>query len=776
MKTFVSWLKRKKAALCILAGICSVSFFIIVSSEEKVKQNTGGAYVVKINHYGHDAAEMERSVTIPLEDALSAIPGIMTIQSSSENSLSRIFIRFKPAVSGKGRGHYEAVRDAAQRVYETLPSSAQRPEILSSDNSRIPVWSAAVFGNSLGDENEKFIVSQMLEKIVKPRLESLDGAGEVLVYGAGLKEIVIILDQEKLEMLNMDPHTVTMALGLNDSIFSGGTIVHQNREIILSVDGRYPAGVSSLEKVLIPLGEGRFIELSEIAFVTEQERTPDTLSRLNGKKTAGLAIMGRHDANLQKLSGEIKRELAALNLSLEFTVLSDLGAEEASAFRSVLNAALLGAIMVAFISFILGGKNTSRRFGVFCALSVPLICLVSASVLSIAGFSINRLMLAGIAAGVGTAVDAVILCAEKLRKCINYDKASAVLSELAGPLTAGAATTVAALLPLTMLEDNNSRIIASAIAIVCLTALLMSLSLLPPLLLWDINCQRKSAKEKFTALQIYIKQIKNQLSRFLCRFLAANVRFCIRYPQLVIGISLILTISAILIFFMRGIDTSVYTSEDSVYAQIEFDGGLLAEEADRILAVYGEKLASNTGIRNVETGARTGSGSLLVSFDPKQIQAQAVRELAKQTPIPGGFIFFPENSNRDRYWEIRIYGDEDQKCRELAQQLALIYENHPMVRERVFNFKQGSKKLILMPDRELFAEAGISFSNAASRVRTGVYGPVAYKRIDDSGETDVRIRTGLANNIWQTREGTLEILVTGDESSGLRLDSLVNIK
>jgi multidrug efflux pump subunit AcrB len=782
MKVLVSWLERKKASLCILAGICSVALFVIINSGEKIIENTGGSYVVKIRHYGLDAGEMERSVTIPLEDALSAIPGIMTVQSSSENSLSSVFIHFKPG----GRGRYEAVRDSAQRVYETLPSSAQRPEILSSSNSRVPVWSASVLAEKPDDVKENVLAAHTLEKIVKPRLESLEGTGEVLVSGVGQKEIVIILDQEKLIPLGLEPLMVGRFLGMNDSIFSGGTITLQNREIIITVDGRYmqtnyaeTSDASSLNNVLIPLDDGKTVRLSEIAIISEQERTPDILSRLNGRKTAGIAIMGRHGADLRKLSSDIKRELSALSLPLEFTVLSDLGAEEAAAFNSVFNAALSGAIMVAVISFLLRGKNSTNISGFFCALAIPLICLVSTAILSAGGFSIDRLLLAGIAAGVGTAVDAIILCSEKLRNCSGYDKASAALAELAGPLIAGAATTVAALLPLSLVDDGGARIIASAIAVVTITALVLSLSLLPPLLLWGLNSRREKSKK------LPFGQYR-RLSRCLCRFLALDVRFCTRYPIFILAISFVLTAAAVIALLAKGVDTAGYGSEDSVYAQVEFDGGLLAEEADYLLAVYGKNLANNAGIKNVETGARTGSGSLLISFDPKQTQAHLVRELAKQIQIPGGFIFFHENSVKDRYWEIRIYGDEDQKCRELAEELAYICASHPLVRERVLNFKQGSKKLILLPDRELFAESKTSFNKAAAITRLGVYGPVAYKRIDSRGETDVRIRIGgwdyfekyaMQNSVMrQSKEGTLGILVsTGEEdtSTALHINSLM---
>ncbi|MDR3019597.1 MAG: efflux RND transporter permease subunit, partial [Treponema sp.] len=310
MNSFNSWLERKKAALCILAAICSVSLFVILTSGEKINEIKGGSYVIKIKHYGIDAAEMERSITIPLEDALFAIPGVMSVISSSENSISSVFLRLKSprrflSFMSKGGGQYEAVRDAAQRVYESLPSSVQRPEILSFNNSRIPVWSAAVSTDGSDASNASHTsntshtsyvsqTSYVLEKIVKPRFESLEGAGEVIVSGAGVTEIFIILDQEKLAALGLEPQTVAAVLGMNDSIFSGGVIV-QNREIIITVDGRYDRE-ETLSAALIPLGEGKVISLSEIAFITEQERSPEILSRLNGKKTAGIAIMGRHGA------------------------------------------------------------------------------------------------------------------------------------------------------------------------------------------------------------------------------------------------------------------------------------------------------------------------------------------------------------------------------------------------------------------------------------------------------------------------------------------------
>jgi multidrug efflux pump subunit AcrB len=713
---------------------------------------------------------MERSAAIPLEDALSAIPGVYSVYSSSENSMARISVRF-----GRGnRGQYEAVREAAQKVYEAMPPSAQRPEIQSSDDSRIPVWSAAVSGGAEHSAD----TALYLERIIKPRLESLEGVGEALISGTGLQEIIVALYPEKAAALGLNPSAVAAALAANDALFSGGTLEYLGREITITVDGRADSAADSgystapaaavLGEVLVPLGEGRSIALSEIAEVYEQERSPDTLARLNGKKAAVISVMGSSGADLRKLSRDIHRELASRPFPFEFTVLSDRGAEEAAAFRSVFGAALQGAFLVALAAFLLNRGKSRAAF--FCAVSIPAVCLVSAALLAALGFSPDRSVLAGIAAGAGAAADAVILCSEKLKSCRNYSEARSALGRIRGPLIAGSATTVAALLPLPAMGFGELGVIACAIAAVTVTALLLSICLLPPLLLWDSKAPPPRVKTHAYVSGRYVRRI----IRVLRRFLAADVRLCARYPLRIVIAAAAVSAAGIVALLIRGVDTGAYGSGDSVYAQVEFDGGLLAEETDRLLAAYGEDMASRSGINNVETGARTGSGSVLISFDPKRISAEKVRELARSSAIPGGFLFFPETSATERYWEIKIAGDDEARCREIAEELAHSAAAWPLVKERVLNFKQGSKRLDLLPDRERLAGSGITLSLAADTARRGIHGPVAYKRIGLRGETDVRVRTGGPSPY---RSAALGIPVFSESGGGHpRMDTLMRLR
>ncbi|GHV85167.1 hypothetical protein AGMMS50230_07750 [Spirochaetia bacterium] len=788
-------LARPRRALCIILGLSVTSFFII----EMWGQNTGRpaadeSFTVTQRFYGVDAAEMERIAAGPLEDALSGIRGLKRIFSSSENGRVRVMCYFE----GREQGRYEAVREAAQQVYESLPSAAQRPEISVSGDSRVPVWTAA-FTSGLE-------TGTVLEKAVKPALEALPGAGDVEVSGAGLREILITLKSEQASARRLETADLAALLGQNDTLLPGGTVRFANgREIPVMVDGRY-AGTEALKYAVVPLEtEGGFVRLEDIAEVTEQERDYENRSRLNGKTAALIAVLGSDGADLGKLSAAIKEELAKFP-ALEYTVLSDRGEAEKKARTSALAAALQGAFAVALLTVLICSRNSTgrRNFSpaLICALTVPVVIFFSAALLTLFGFSLDKLVLAGLSAGVGAAVDAAILCAEYFRSCNNKAEGKSAIERLRFPLMSGALTTIIALLPLMVQPASGMNAVAWAVASVNLIAMALALTLLPPLFFWGRPLKNKSALkrarinakfpavrrirftpkvlaligerftpkvlaligERFTALPL------SRTARFFRRSLAGLLRFLFHRPLLTLGCWALLGILGIGALYLSGADVEQDYAEDSVYAQIEFDGGLHIEETDKILAVYGDELKNHPGILNVQTVARTGTGSAMVSFDPHIIEGSVVRELMRTAPAADGFVYIVESSRNERNWRLLVSGDETERCRELAAEAARICAAVPGILETVLNFKEGSPRLDLKPDRERLARAGISSGSIGQSVRRNIHGPVAYKRIAlnggsnsseiPGGEIDVRIRG--RGEVLSTEE-VLGIIIKGQK-------------
>ena len=733
-----SWFERPLAALCILSALTILSIYVIYSSDGSKGDIGEAGYMITMRHYGSDAREMERTIAIPMEDVLSAIPGINRIMTLSENNQVRAYVVFRRSRRGffaADDEYYEAVREAAQMVYETLPSSAQRPELSSSGDFRVPFWTAAVYAAG----GEELPDAALLERTVKPALKGIDGVGEVEIAGPGIREIVISLDQEKSAALGLSPAHIANFLGNNDAFFSGGFFRYGSLEIPLRLDGRYP-NLEALGEALIPLSGVSFsaaIRLKEIADIREQEREGDTLSRLNGKRTAVISVTATSGTEAGLLSGRIKKEMENFSsLPMEFRVLEDRGAEEAAAFRSVFAAALKASILVALAAMLLGmGKKAGLKTGLICAAAIPLILVVSAACLSAMGFPLNRKFLAGLAVGIGSAVDAVILSAEGFGRARHPREGKSILRGIWPPLFLGAATTVSALIPLAGIGEvadiadiSDIAVIISALGIVTMVSVVFALAILPPLFL-----------RKNSASQVKPPNFK-KVRRRLARFFAGTMRFCTKRAVVFPATSLFVCVAAVFALIAAGTDTGGEWSEDSVYAQVEFEGGFLKEEGDILLASWALNIAEHPGIRELQTGARTGSGYGLVTFDPRVTDINEVRNLVRSSTIPGAFIYIPEASAGDRIWNITVSGDDSDKCRELAKMAASLSSTLPFAKEVVLNFKDGGPRLTLVPRRDFLAQGGMRFSLAADTVKRGVHGPVAYKRTGYAGETDVRLR------------------------------------
>ncbi|MCL2092556.1 MAG: efflux RND transporter permease subunit, partial [Treponema sp.] len=759
------WFYKPLRSLFLLGALCIVSFFVITNSQGRREWGDEVNYRISIRHYGIDAREMESSAAIPLEDALSAIPGINRIITQSENGMTRAYASFKVHRRGFIRAehdYYDSVREAAQRVYEQLPASAQRPEISSAGDFRIPFWTAAVYG-SAGSGIEAAPDGLLLDRIIKPALSGIEGVGEVEIAGPGALEITIILDQEKTAALGLHPGVIAQYLASNDGLFSGGTLYSGGLEIPILLDALY-ADAAALGEALIPVltsdGRTSYIRLTSIAEVQEQERSPDTLTRLNGKKTAIISLSSVSGADLGALSQKIMAEIESFSyLPLEFHVLEDRGFEETRAFRSVRSAALQASLLVALAVIVLGLGKFSKmppeknfRNGLFCAAAVPLILLVSAALLSTLGFPLNRRFLAGLSIGIGAAVDGVIISAQGFGRAGKNLAGSSVMKGIWSPLVLGAFTSVAVLLPLlNSAEDPDLIVFICALGVVSIVSVVFALGFLPPLFMWDSQSKFRSSGFTLPIPKEFVFCLR-KISRQLNRCFSILINLSYKKPYVFPCLGAFLSIVALFCLTRSGTDPSGDWAEDSVYVQIEFEGGFLKEEGDLLLAPWAEQILHNPAVKDIQTGARIGSGYALISFDPLAASIMEIREFVHLHTIPGAFIFIPEPSPQDRIWTIIISGDEDEICRDLAREAASLCAFLPSVSEAVLNFKPGGPRLSLSPRREILAQGSFFFSAAGETLRRGIHGPVAYKRTNE-GERDVRI---MFNSI-AGKEGVLDI-------------------
>ncbi|MFA6508317.1 MAG: efflux RND transporter permease subunit [Treponemataceae bacterium] len=745
------WYARPVAALCFAMALIAVSVAAIIG-RSGCERKTGKlrSYSITQRYYGMDARELERLVAVPLEDALSAVLGARDIVTTSEYGMVRASVRIE---SGAVES-YGALREAAQTVYEKLPRAAQRPEIYAAEDGRAPVWIAAVTAASDLD--------RLMEKEIKPAFERINGVGEVEAAGTGMPEIALLVDEEKAANAGIDALVIARFLAENDALYPAGVPRDSDVERIAVLDARYPT-VDLLRGALIRDGASLPISLASISRVEERSRKPETRSRVNGKAAVVLSITASSDTDEAALSRALKsavvREIERLTaFGVDFRVLSDRGAEREASFASTLGAAAQGTVAVAVTAAILS-SGAALSVKIISALAVPFVLLVSAAFLSLAGFPLDRLSMAGLAAGLGAAVDAIILVVERIASVADAAEKRRRIRNLAPPLIAGAATTLATLIPIASMDSfvAGSSTLAVSVGATTVVALAVSFFLLPPL----IGARRKKPLDRFESELRALKKgapaaslrisvlphaslIFRRARRIIARLLAFNATVCARRPLIPLLSAVILTLGAAVSLAIVGTDSVSPSEGNAVYVHLEFERGATTESVDDRLSKWGTEAAALTGVLNAQTSAKPGSGTALVSFDSGKTDRRLLSEAIRALPVPGGFAFLPETTSRDRLWEIVVSGDDDRVCRSLATSAARALGEGSFAKDVVLNFKDGSERLLLVPDRQRLALAGLSFSSVADSLRRSVYGPPAYKRLDEKGEIDVRVGSSSA--------------------------------
>jgi multidrug efflux pump subunit AcrB len=585
-------------------------------------------------------------------------------------------------------------------------------------------------------------LGKILERIVKPALEKLRGAGEVESAGSGPPETVVEVDEVTGAAIGISIAAAASALASADIIAPAGSTEIGGSEAFILADGRYPRG-EDIGDAYIASGVGTSVPLSSFARIETRERKPEALSRVDGMKAETIAVKAGGNANLSMLSRDIAKEIAILSAEhgLGFRVLYDVGAEVERSLRSTLSAAIQGALAVALAAAMLIGRTgrsaSAAKARVVAVAAVPIVLIAAAAELTLAGLNLDQYSLSGLAVGLGASVDSVLLSAERLARSNSIEDGRYAMRRLAPSLISGMITTLIVLVPLAGLDfvADGMASVAAAIAAVNATALLFAVSIMPPLVLGGSRKRAPGSPGSGPA----VRGKAATLIRLGNRILARNATLCARLPWIPLSVAAVLSVAGLAVIVSLPLSLEAGDADDAVYAHVEFEPGLAVDSVDARLAAYSASLAEQDGITSVYATARRGSGSVLASFDRRKTDRSGVAEAARNLVVQGGMVWIPEAGPDERAWEVSVFGDDDAECRRIATVAAEAVADLPFVEDVVLDFKEGPENVLLRPYRERSAALGVAFSRAADGIRRGVHGPVAYKRIGADGESDVRV-------------------------------------
>ena len=434
----------------ILAGVVSVIILLLgiigltQLPIEQFPEIAPPTVSVSAAYAGANAETVQKSVLVPLEEAINGVEDMMYMVSSATNSGSaNIQIYFRQGTDGDMA--MVNVQNRIASAQSLLPGEVTRSGVNVRKRQTSRIKSLAVYSpdNSF---DRKFIVNY-LKINIEPRLSRIAGVGEVDVRG-GDYSLRIWLDPGKMAKYGLMPSDISAVLSEQNLEAPTGTLGAESDNTfryVLKYRGRYE-NVTDYENMVIRAeSDGTVLRLKDVASIELGERSYDYVGMVNGHPGTTISISQTSGSNANEIiiavDKEIEKIRAELPKGLDIVDLMStkdfLDASIKNVIKTLFEAILL-VILVVFVFL------QSFRSTIIPTISIIVSLVGTFAFLMVAGFSLNMITLFALVLVIGTVVDDSIVVVEAVQAKFDAGYKSAYkasVDAMGGISTALVATT-----------------------------------------------------------------------------------------------------------------------------------------------------------------------------------------------------------------------------------------------------------------------------------------------------------------------------------------------
>ncbi len=434
----------------ILAGVISVVILLLgligltQLPVEQFPEIAPPTVSVSAAYAGANAETVQKSVLVPLEEAINGVENMMYMVSSATNSGSAsIQIYFRQGTDGDMA--MVNVQNRIASAQSLLPGEVTRSGVTVRKRQTSRIKSLAVYSpdNSF---DRKFIVNY-LKINIEPRLSRIAGVGEVDVRG-GDYSLRIWLDPGKMAKYGLMPSDISAVLAEQNLEAPTGTLGAESANTfryVLKYRGRYE-NVTDYENMVIRAeSDGTVLRLKDVASIELGERSYDYIGMVNGHPGTTISISQTSGSNANEIIVAVDKEIekirAELPKGLEIVDLMSTKDFLDASIRNVIKTLFEAILLVILVVFIF---LQSFRSTIIPTISIIVSLVGTFAFLMVAGFSLNMITLFALVLVIGTVVDDSIVVVEAVQAKfdIGYRSAyKAAVDAMGGISSALVATT-----------------------------------------------------------------------------------------------------------------------------------------------------------------------------------------------------------------------------------------------------------------------------------------------------------------------------------------------
>jgi HAE1 family hydrophobic/amphiphilic exporter-1 len=736
--------------------------------------------------------EMEELVTRPIEQAMSAVPGVVEVSSSSSEGRSNVGVLFTWGTDLDVASN--DVRDRLDRIIGRLPDDADRPVLRKFDPAAFPIMFLGASSNL-----DPLELRRLIDDQVKYRIERVPGVAALDVWGGLSREIHVEIDPDKVKALGLSLDQVLDRIRAANVNVPAGTINRGNYEVTIRTPGEFTS-LAELRETVIAVQGGASIPLREVAKVTDSWEDVRQIVRLNGQPGVRLAVNKQSGQNTVQVARAVLDEVASINEQipqLRLTPLMNSATFIERSISAVSNATLGGGLLAIFVLLFFLREVRSTAI---IATAIPVSIIATFVLMYFGGFTLNIMTLGALALGVGMLVDNSIVVLENIFRLREggRDPQTAALQgtqEVSAAILASTLTTVVVFLPLIFVR-GMAGVMFKQFSLVITYALFCSLAVamtLVPMLAAKVLKPRRSHPAGRRGFGRHLFNLSGRLFTWLENGYKDLLHTALNHRAVVAVLVLVVLGSTLLLVPLVGSEFMPTADEGEVRVSVEMEIGTRLDLTDqRFLQVErivresvpeAENIIANIG------GGGSHAGMIRIALKPKRERQRSDEQVSNDlrrllSGLPGMTIrtrraeglFMPGMggmTGADRL-QVEIRGHDFETAEALARRVKAVVEAVPGVTDARTSRDAGAPEELIVIDRRKAEDLNLRVSQVANMLQTTLSGTRA-SNFREAGD-EFRILVRLEDAAQKQLRDLLDLTVTNSLGQPVVLRNVVDVQ
>ena len=718
---------------------------------------TSPTVTVLTESHGMAPEEVEALVSLPIEAAMNGTAGVFRVRSNSAAGISIVFVDFN-----LGTDIYRARQLVTEKLGQVRLPAGIRPPVLGPISSTM---GEIMLISMTSKTTSAMELRSLADWVIRPRLLGVSGVAQVMIIGGETKQYQVLADPAKLRDYNLSLKQLTDAVRAANVNASGGFLERPDLEYFVRSRGRANS-LEDLANSVVAVRNATPILVKNLADVRIGPAVKRGDGSFNMHSDVVATIQKQPNANTLDVTRDVEEALRGLRGTLPQDVTIDTKAFQQAAFinraiDNVKRALLEGGLLVTVILFLF---LWNFRTTFISLTAIPLSLVTAVIVMTYFGISVNTMTLGGLAIAIGELVDDAIIDVENVFRRLRQNAHSGMTqtpstvifkasSEIRSSIVFATLIIVLVFIPLLNLGGFEGRMFAPlAFAYIASVAasLLVALTVTPALcyyLLGQSRLVRETADSKFV--------------EWLKRHYATILRWTLRRPAGIIGVSVLMLVVALMLFPLMGREFLPPFNEGALNVNISLPPGTALPESNRIGRIVEETLHRTPEV--VSTTRRTGRAELdehAAGVNASEIEVvtrpmgrpqpaimEEVRQNLAQIPGVVSEVGQPMSHRMDHLLSgtraqiaIKLFGPDMVTLRNKAEEIRKAMETVPGVVDLLVEPQVGVPQLQINLDRTAAAAVGLRAGDLADAVDTAFNGEAVSQILENQRTYDVVVR------------------------------------